>query len=319
MAHFSNDKFVIIALAISLGACGGGGGGGGGIGFIPPPGSNPPSGDPPPHTFSATYADQVFGGRFTATIDTGTGAATNLDIPGLSQYGEILVQKNVNEYAIWAGNSVWDYDFPIFSDSTLGADPTSGDETGNFDYYRFDSAQLQLLKPGPANTRIQLTYLTYGVYSNASGPDTARVFSTAVFALGQETAPASMPTSGTGSYSGIVDGHGSVGGTAYRLLGSTGTLSANFATGAITTSLLLQGNTDFLTGTLGTTQAFGTLTGSGTIGSGTSRYVGSLTGFGMTGEFDGGFFGPAANETGYGFYAYTSGGNLINGVFVGKQ
>jgi len=322
MAHLGKHLAACsITMAMMLAGCGGGGGGG--PGFIPSPGPDPLPAEAPPHTFSSIYAVPVYGTLFSITINTESGAATDLESFGLAEYGDLSVQNNVNEYALWTYQPAWSDDVPIFLDSSLGANPTGGDEADNFDYYRFvagtHSAQLQLLTPGPANSRVQLTYLTYGVYSDASGPSTARRFETGVFALGQETANANMPTSGTGSYSGIVDGHATVGGTGYRLLGSTGTLSANFATGAIATSLSMQGNTDFLTGTLGTTQPFGTLTGSGTISGTTSHYTGSLAGFGMTGEFAGGFFGPAANETGYSFYAYTGAGDLINGVFVGKK
>jgi hypothetical protein len=261
------------------------------------------------------------------TVDLATGAATGATIPALPANHQTLVQQNRGEYAIWAGHSVWDYDFPIFLDEDIGAHSTSGDETDNFDYYRFNydngdgatrRAELQLLKRSATNSRIQLSYLTYGLYSDASGPETARVFNTAAFVLGQETAAASMPRTGSGTYSGIVDGYASVGGTGYRLLGSTGTLTANFATGAIGTTLVLLGNSDFLTGTLGSVQNFGTLNGTGLIHSGTNQYTGDLAGFGMNGSFAGRFFGPAANETGYAFGA-VGGGDTISGVFVGKQ
>ena len=258
-------------------------------------------------------------------VNVDTGAVLGSDIPALPANDEIYVQENAGEYAIWAGHSPWDYDFPIFQSGDLGDHATSGDEEANFDYFRFvyDSgfemhlAELQLLNDSPTNSRIQLTYLTYGIYSDSAGEQTARQYTSGMFLLGQETTAANMPRTGSGSYSGIVDGYASFGGTAYRLLGSTGSLTANFATGGITTSLALSGNSDFLTGTSGTFRTFGTLTGTGAISSGTNEYSGDLAGFGMIGAFAGQFFGPAANETGFAFGA-VGGADTIAGVFVGK-
>lgn len=309
-------------LVILLTACGGGSGSE--VAFIPPPPPPPGTPTPPPSggTFSWDYAVPVAGARMGVTVNLATGATTGASILGAASYDQIRVQENRGEYAVWSGHSKWDYDIPIFATADRGAKPTSGDETNNFDYYRYDSGgqsfELQLLRKSATNSRIQLSYLTYGLYSEAGGPQTARQFNTGVFVLGQETAAASMPRTGTGSYSGIVDGYASVGGSGYRLLGSTGTLSANFASGTIATTLSLQGNSDFLTGTLGSVHPFGTLDGGGTIASGTSHYSGNLSGFGMSGQFAGGFFGPTANETGYSFSA-SGGSDVITGVFVGKH
>ena len=306
-------------LAVLLTACGGGGGSE--VASTPPPPGTP---TPPPSSgsFSWDYAVPVAGARMGTTINLGTGATSGASILGPASYDQIRVQENAGEYAIWSGHSKWDYDIPIFVSADRGAKPRSGDETNNFDYYRFGSAdqsfELQLLKRSANNSRIQLSYLTYGLYSEAGGPQTARQFDTGVFQLGQETVATSMPRTGTGSYSGIVDGYASVGGAGYRLLGSTGTLSANFASGTIATTLSLQGNSDFLNGTLGSVRQFGTLDGLGMIASGTSHYSGTLAGLGLSGQFAGGFFGPTADETGYSFSA-SGGGDVMTGVFVGKH
>ena len=312
-----------LALAFTLTACGGGSDG---VAMLPAPPqtATPTPSASPAGTFSWDYAVPVAGARLGLTMNLVTGATTGASILGAARRGEIMVQNNQGQYAIWSGHSKWDYDFPIFTNQTLGAKPTGGDETNNFAYYRFDydagsrSAELQLLKNSVTNSRIQLSYLTYGLYSDAGGPQAARQFDTGVFVIGQETSAASMPRTGSGTYSGIVDGYASVGGAGYRLLGSSGTVSADFVSGTIATTLSLRGNSDFLTGTLGSFQQLGTLAGTGTIASGTSNYSGSLTGFGMNGQFAGGFFGPAANETGYSFSA-SGGTGAIAGVFVGKQ
>jgi hypothetical protein len=310
----------LFALAFNLAACGGEGGGG--IAMLPPAPQTPtptPSPAAPLHTFSWDYGAPVAGARLGLTINLATGATSDVALLGPAAQGVIRVQENQGEYAVWSGHSKWDDNIPIFTLADLGAKPTSGDEASNFDHYHSDDSEdLQLLKKSLANSRIQLTYLGYGLYSGTSGPQTARQFNIGVFVIGQDTGAANMPHTGSANYSGIVDGYASIGGTAYRLLGSTGTLSASFASGTIAATLSLRGNSDFLTGTLGTLQNFGTLNGTGTVAAGSSGYSGTLTGFGMNGQFAGGFFGPVANETGYGFSA-SGGTGTITGVFVGKH
>jgi hypothetical protein len=127
-----------------------------------------------------------------------------------------------------------------------------------------------------------------------------------------------MPRTGSATYQGVVDGVGFDGaaGLQQGLRGSSGSLTANFATGSVSTSLSLRAP-DFT----------GALSGSGTIGAGTSHFDGSLTGtlngVGATGSFLGGFYGPNAAETGHVFNAWT--GSPSNpgigavGAFVGKQ
>jgi hypothetical protein len=202
---------------------------------------------------------------------------------------------------------------------------TSGDDNTSFLYFRqlggagnADSNDLTILKGGSGNPRVQLTYTTYGLWLSGAGGDSSRSFNARVFVSGQTTPTANVPTTGSASYTGIVDGYVSAGGTGYRLLGSTGTLTANFATGAVNTSLLLKGNSDVDTGRLGENETFGTVTGNGTVGSGTNRYAGTMSGLSASGTFNGSFFGPGANETGYSF-SLSGGGNTAAGVFVGKQ
>jgi hypothetical protein len=316
------QNLALLTLAFSMSACGGEGGGG--IAMLPPAPqtATPTPSAAPARTFSWDLGAPATGARLGLTINLASGATSNVAILGAAAHDALRVQENQGEYAIWSGHSKWDDDIPIFTLDTLGAKPTNGDEASNFDHFHFDwdgnSEDLQLLKKSSTNSRIHLSYLTYGLYSGSWGPQSARQFNIGVFVIGQETAATSMPRTGSGNYSGIVDGYASVGGMGYRLLGSTGTLTASFASGTIATTLSLRGNSDFLTGTLGSVQNFGTLNGTGTIAGGTSSYSGTLTGLGMNGQFAGGFYGPVANETGYAFSA-SGGSDTIAGVFVGKQ
>ncbi|GAA0310796.1 hypothetical protein GCM10009087_21070 [Sphingomonas oligophenolica] len=117
---------------------------------------------------------------------------------------------------------------------------------------------------------------------------------------GAPTIASDMPKTGTATYSTTVGGAANMPGGAtpsYLLTGnSTATFSANFGTGAISTTLTLAG-TQPSTGA--TVTNFGTFTGTGSIGSGGPGFTGTLAGTGANGVFSGAFFGPQALEMGY--------------------
>ena len=208
---------------------------------------------------------------------------------------------------------------------------TNGSDAA-FQYYKITNGstvdQLSLFKSVTTNSRLALTYVTYGVWTRSVAGSSTTDFTSRFTTFGVQTSVGNVPTTGSATFTGIADGAAAINGQAYRLAGSTGTFTANFATGGVTTSLTLLGNPDVSSDNLGTT-SLGTLTGTGTIGSGTgsssgfgsgrNTYAGSIAGVGTTsGTLNGAFFGPAATETGYGFSA-TGGGNSIAGVFVGKR
>lgn len=138
---------------------------------------------------------------------------------------------------------------------------------------------------------------------------------------GAPTISTDMPRSGSATYTSGVGGAALQGGSNYILTGhSSGTFSANFGTGAITTGLTLAGT---LTPTDPTVVAFGSFTGTGTIASGGSGYSGTLGGTAAngataTGGFSGGFFGPQALETAFG-YSFSAGSLTAVGALVGVK
>jgi hypothetical protein len=169
---------------------------------------------------------------------------------------------------------------------------------------------LIILKNSPSNSMLVLNYLTYNLWI-ASGFQ--------AFLTGTETIAGDAPRTGSATYRGIVDGQGTG-----RLLGSTGSLTADFAAGTVTTSLSLQTARDFDGNPA--TPLNGSLTGIGAIGAGTSHFggdlKGTLNGAEAKGTFLGGFYGPKAAEAGYAFSASTADPNssyAVFGVFVGKQ
>jgi hypothetical protein len=192
--------------------------------------------------------------------------------------------------------------------ATLGPlDLVAGPEPSNFSYYRPAATPLSappvltLLRNAPDNTRIVLSYLSYGIWNVDASHALA-------FLTGSETSSADVPRTGSATYHGVVDGF--FGGS--RLLGSTGALTADFATGAVTTTLSLHAN-----------GLSGSLSGTGTIGAGTSRFDGLLTGTlagnDAGGHFLGGFYGPGASEAGYAFVAADDWIENVAGVFVGGR
>jgi hypothetical protein len=101
-----------------------------------------------------------------------------------------------------------------------------------------------------------------------------------------------MPVSGTGSYSGIIDGYG-IGATSAYTVAGTSSFSVNFATGSLVGSLSPVG-TNVSTGA---TNNFGNFAFSGSVGSG-ATFTGDITSSysSFKGQINGGFFGPGAAE-----------------------
>lgn len=107
--------------------------------------------------------------------------------------------------------------------------------------------------------------------------------------------------------------------TVYSLAGnSSGTFSANFATGAITTTLVLAGTA---LGQSGVPTSFGTFNGAGTLTSGGPGYTGTLTGVQApsSGSFSGAFFGPQAVETAFAYFLSGPNFSAAGGVGGVKQ
>jgi hypothetical protein len=143
---------------------------------------------------------------------------------------------------------------------------------------------------------IILSYVSFGVWKHI---ETATATTTnSHFLFGWPTVPASMPTTGTATYSLIVSGNavesGPAFGTQQYEFGGTSIIRANFSAATLTTELNLDRS-----------GILGSYSGSGTINS--SVFAGSLdtrlpiANRPDNGQFSGGFFGPNASEVGYVF------------------
>lgn len=306
-------RYLIAALLCTttlLSGCGGGSGG------------NVASTPPPPVAPVATQAP--------STSSPVLAATTSVPSAGKDAYavaGALGEQPNNRLIGPDRDRLKFDYDastgnYLVWNNQYGPADSNPAEsENGNFRVFDPVSAwgdTLTVLTNSANNSQIVLSYLSYGLYVPVNGPGVFNQPEVIAFIFGTESPAGNMPRTGSATYQGIVDGVAFDGSAALQqgLRGSTGSLSVNFATGSVSTSLALRA-----------TGFTGALSGGGTIGAGTSHFDGSLTGTlngnGATGSFLGGFYGPNAAEAGYVFNAAT--GSPSNpgigavGAFVGKQ
>jgi hypothetical protein len=172
---------------------------------------------------------------------------------------------------------------------------------------------LRLFNPGAGNTRLSLSYVSYGIWEGRFDSRIAAADSQIHFAYGLPTTSVQRPSTGTARYTGIFDGGDALNGSAVPI-GGTVTLDANFASGALT------GRFDFTTADsrggsttvpLVSLQATSTLAGGATSWS--SSTITSLTPDTSvtSGQWTGGLFGPNAQEAG-GIIRATVTGNASN-------
>lgn len=132
---------------------------------------------------------------------------------------------------------------------------------------------------------IQLSYTSFGLWTTTNGS----IAASNSFVFGQQTPAASVPTSGTATYQAFVAARqtemGAVPFNETNISGSA-TFSADFGAGKVSTALSLIGKT-----------FDGTAPINGNAFSGQLNLAGT-----STGSFAGNFFGPSAQEMGYGFY-----------------
>ncbi len=180
------------------------------------------------------------------------------------------------------------------------------------------SDQLVLFNPGAANPRMALSYVSYGAWQqltdNGLTVDAAQQY----FVFGIRQA-ANAPSTGSASYSTIVDGTWANSDGVYAL-GGTSTFTANFSNMTVASSLDLTGRN------VATSQAksLGLFLGSGTIAALGGGFSGTFTHQGTAGDgtvysggFAGAFFGPQGQEMGYTF-SLTGQGGAAAGAVVGK-
>lgn len=147
-----------------------------------------------------------------------------------------------------------------------------------------------------ATPPVQLSYASFGYWSHT---DTAAVQTQdTYFVFGYPTAASAVPTTGTATYQGTVSATALQYGAAAAMLvplSGTTSLTANFASQTVSTNI----NLTILNGA-----TYAAFTGTGTISA--NQFAGTLASTNTQftgGAFTGGFFGPAAQETGLTFQA----------------
>ncbi|WCT74372.1 hypothetical protein PQ455_03845 [Sphingomonas naphthae] len=205
------------------------------------------------------------------------------------------------------------------------ADQTAS--TAAFRHFRVGNEDLSILANQTGNPRVNLSYVTYGVWAQVAAAGGTSNYRTLV--AGVQTPYGNVPRTGTGTYVGAVDGYWVAGGTQQRLLGSVGSMTANFTSGVVNTTLSISGTTDLSDNGAGQRNILGTYSGAGTIQSGTNQFGGVLNPVNQgdtrsdasyTGNYTGAFYGPNANEAGLSFNLNSSAqdGGTLSGVLVGR-
>lgn len=269
---------ITLSLAALLSACGGGGS----VGSAPPP--------PSITTYFYTTATAINNADF-ALGSVSASHGVNHSSPQTMPLGSgvaISYVRSSDTYRL----SLPDGSATTFAPADRRADPgpgvqgwtkISGTQTDNF-----------YLTHSPGIT-LQYTLLgDWESFNTASG-----AYRNSVFLTGQTTQAGDMPKAGAATYQGSISGsvQTTPGSMPYRIsTSSDSALSANFATGTISTSLQLAGQQ---LGDGSASRDFGTFSGTGTITSASSAFNGTMTGPDGSGAFAGAFFGPAATEMGY--------------------
>lgn len=199
------------------------------------------------------------------------------------------------------------------------ANVVSGESNASYTVYRKtgggSTETLTLLNPGSTNPTIALSYVSYGHWlkvtpGGGNFGNTAR--SDTYFVYGFKTPKGNVPTSGTATYTTLLDGN-YIDATQNYVVAGTGTVTATFNTNALAFSATATG-----TPATGPGIHFGTINGSGTINSNAASFTANGNNGTYAMSVAGYFFGPSAAEVG-GVFQLTGPQGNGNGAMVGKQ
>lgn len=190
---------------------------------------------------------------------------------------------------------------------------------------------LALLRPGPGGSG--LDYASYGVWEERLpfnffpfSSDSGVIIIGGAMSFGVLTAADFVPTTGTASYAGFMNGFYGEGGTGTGFyLDGTAALTANFGSNSVQASFTNISASEFFGVSGGSTKfrsfnANATISGNGF--SGTASNVGlPVDGIGpdMDGTIIGHFYGPSAQEIGGVFQLNGDDGSTAVGAFAAKQ
>ena len=294
----------ILAIPLSLAACGGAGGG---VASTPPPSPPPP---PPP----ATNADLI-----TPTVnenfanDSASASVSSAAGGGLS----INAAATTSTVAFTASNRSLALTTPTGTQTFLQTDKVAQSGLIDRDVFRKSEGQtedrLELSYAGSAPVH-SFRYVAGLIWSRGTGGTNLKADA---ISYGVRTADTAVPRTGTGEFDARLIGQG-FWQNDYTYLTGRGTVSLNFGSGALTGSgVVLEEST----AATRTPRASGTWSMSATLSSSVNAFSGSLKlyedkGFTLTGPLTGKLYGPAANELG-GAFAVNGTSSLGSGSVVG--
>jgi hypothetical protein len=207
------------------------------------------------------------------------------------------------------------------SQSWLPTDKDASSSDAVLTAYRKVSGSVEddflLFNPGSSNTKLALTYTSYGAWDRFTTSGNVASANVSFFVYGIPTTD--MPRTGTANYVTVVDGIWTTA-TDLRGLTGTGTLSADFGAGTTQMTLALGG----ISAINDSRYTLGNFTGSGPISSANGSFTGSLASsstasVGYSGGYAGRFYGPAATEAGATFTLNNGASNAVVGVIVGRK
>ena len=206
----------------------------------------------------------------------------------------------------------------IVTSTFTAANKDAAASSAEFTVYKKGANEtLRTYNSGATTQGISLTYTGYGQWRRTGAPafGTGTAVNDTYFVFGSKTPSANVPRTGSATYATALDGT-FVNNTGAYAVNGTGSLTANFAGGTIGYSAAATGTKEIG----GTSLAFGTMTGTGTIAFLSSGFngTGTTNGSGYRMDVAGNFYGPAAQEVG-GLFRITGGGGNGTGVVVGTR
>ena len=306
-----NKKIAILIAPIcaTLAGCSGGGGGGGGVAgaaspvaftsfsAVPKPGTVEITGS----TLEGTYASNS---SFLVTSGTGPTAGS----------GKVTATYDAagNQTAVTVAGSQSSVNFS----TTDGSTSTRLTSAGAPGAILAVSANGRNAAVSADQSYMGFSYQTFGIWETGLGTQSGAYGATSV---GAATAGASIPTTGTATFTGVAGG-GYIDATgANYLAAGDATLNANFGTRSV--GLATTNTSKLNASTLAVTTAANlNLSGTLTYAAGANSLSGTVsTADGMTGQVNGRFYGPSATEIGGTFATAGTGVKMYGGGYGAKR
>ncbi|SFR96566.1 transferrin-binding protein-like solute binding protein [Sphingomonas jatrophae] len=310
----ANLRMLVPGAALALSACGGGGDG------INSVGTNPAA--PPAAAGNETLTNLVASQTFDTASTTLTGTFTDpRDVPsgvttsqsaGFGKGVSLSYDAAAKSYTI-SINQGGIADSVSYTEAQLDKDPARGFTEYERHAANGDDTELTLRTAGSAGSN--LSYVSYGLWErDVDQPGDADVERWATFVYGLRTPGTALPTTGSASYTGSVDGLWTSATASYRLSG-TAAITANFAGNQVNGTLDISGRDRETNAVV----AMDRLTGAAALNRTDASFAGTVAGAnGFAGNWQGGLFGPGAQEVG-GTFSVSRGADEAVGVFVGGR